>query len=237
MINIDGKQLVAGALLKFGYIKERDINFFAYELEKDKNINVNDVNLGDLKKYITSNSEHLNEENKLDFSKLIDYEGQKISLYEYLNKIQGHTVKDFFDNISIEELVLRKSKVYEIPYEDRQSYFGKEELKKLEELIDNYSLVLSWYESYLYDDYLVVKLSNIGKGTLFKIDQQERLQIFKTSLQQNGYDVSLIDDFLRVQDLEQPTKSILDIDNFKYFCCAYDRCITNEEKSKTLIKK
>lgn len=237
MINIDVKQVVAGALLKFGYIKERDINLFAYELEKNRTINVNNEELNDLYKYVTGNYERLDENSQLDFSKLVTYNGKNITLTDYLNELQGNVVKDFFDNMTLEELVLRKVSAYSMPYDDRTFYFGKEELDEVEELIDNYSLVLCWNDGILYDDYQEIKLTHIGKESLFKMDNKERLEIFRENLESNGYDSQLIDDFLRVQNLEQPVTNILNIVNFKYFCNTYDRCPIKEENSKVLVKK
>lgn len=79
--------------------------------------------------------------------------------------------------------------------------------------------------------YQEIRLSNLGKLRIFKIDNEKEIKRFTEMLKSMRYDINLLDDFLIKQDLDLPVWRVLDLVNLNKFCNDYDRAIAEDGAS------
>ena len=144
---------------------------------------------------------------------------------------QGDFMKNYLANINLEDFVLLKiSELGSIPDYQIAAAFCEEQELVIPRLVDDLKVVYVWNNDVPYDDYQEIQLTFLGKSRVFELQFNEELEEFKKLLSSEGYDVSLIPDFLRVQDFNKGVYEILNIDNFLLYCCMHDRAarVTNE---------
>ena len=141
-----------------------------------------------------------------------------------LEEKQGDFMKQYLTNINVEDLVLLKiNELGTVPEYQEGMVFSEEQEQLLPKLADELKIVYVWNNDVPYDDYQEVQLTFLGRARVFELQYSEELEEFKTLLASEGYDVSLIPDFLRVQDFTKGVYEILNLDNFLLYCCTYDR--------------
>lgn len=79
--------------------------------------------------------------------------------------------------------------------------------------------------------YQEIRLSNLGKLRIFKIDNEKEIKRFTEMLKSMRYDINLLDDFLIKQDLDLPVWRVLDLVNLNKFCNDYNRAIAEDGAS------
>ena len=145
----------------------------------------------------------------------VDYKDSTISLKpnlsmdstlkEKLSKIAGENIKEYMENLTILEFVLRKL--------DYLNEVSMEELKnnssdiQLDELEKAYCFGLVEVNS-------KIKLSKEGQKFLFKKDNAAKLEDFKAIMEARRYSSDLIEEYLNIVNLKHPVNVILSIDNF-----------------------
>lgn len=148
---------------------------------------------------------------------------------------------DFLDSLSqldFSEIVLKKVNDLNNPNDILlQKYFSSKEMEIIKELINEGYLIEDWEEQAIYDDYHVIKLTDLGKVRLFKLNNKRKIDAFIEQLESKGYDTSLLDDFLIVQDLSLPIPAILNLENLEIFCSQYDRAMEGNSKTCHIRQK
>lgn len=238
------QQLIVGSLIKFKSLNTSDVSVLIEMLEMRIGIAINEEEAEEIKNYIYSNDRTITLEEILN-SKYFTNVSDNYTKLQTLSKVQSDVIKEFFKELDIEEFVLRKVQFlggFPIDYTER--FFNGIQQEKLNKLYDKGYLEVVWKDDIIYDDYRETRLSHSGLQMLFKIDNAQELLEFKQQLKISGYDINLIDDFLRSQNLSQGAHSILNIENFNMFCNIYDRCpyaldksITDEQTKSNTTKR
>ena len=165
---------------------------------------------------------------------LINEESKRV-----LEEKQGLAMKDYLDNISVEDLVILKIKEFgSIPEHLVGTMFCDEQLQVLSKLEEELKIVYVWNEEVPYDDYREICLTSFGRATAFGLEYKEQVDEFKELLKSVGYDVNLVPEFLRAQDFNRDVYEILNLDNFLLYCSQYDRAATiSSDTVYTPVKK
>lgn len=218
------EQIVAAALLlNFENISSVDITLLAEDfLRKNPNYELNAEDLGYINKYIKSENGKISLKDGLDMSSYIPE--NESSLRKRLEQIAGARIRKYLETFDIEEFILRKIKRYSSIREDSiDSIFCKIQATTLKTLDDKGCLTTVWNNDVIYDDYRETRLSQYGNLRLFKIDYAKELARFIEELKSLRYDISILDDYLIMQNLELPVWTILDVAKIDEFCNNYDR--------------
>lgn len=211
--NVNYESLVAGALIRFDRVDEADMTVLVDEFYAMCGIDIN-------KSYIFS--QYINSD-KGNYSVAGNTELERFDAKGELGKIQGDKVKSFIGCINPEVLVLRKVELLEsVSKEDIQGYNFEEFVAVSKALNEGY-LTMVWNDDNLPNDYEEILLTATGRVRLFMLDYCAEIEEFTKLLEDNGYDSSLIYDFLLSQDLSFGVYEILNLDNFFDFCNTYDR--------------
>lgn len=220
------QQIIIGGFIKFKELKILDIRVLVETLQVKTGINIDDEELDKTIEQINS------------IGGLIKLDILSSNFLSNETLLQSNLITDFYKQLDIEEFVLRKvNSLNGLRFDDTDIFFNKNEQDVLNKLDDKGYLTTVWNDDFIYDDYKETKLSQWGKRELFGIDNSEEIMTFKQTLKDSGYDITLVNDFLRSQDFDQPADTILTIDNFTSFCCTYDRCPYALEKSTKQLYK
>lgn len=224
------KQMVAGLFLKFNEVDYSDLGVLMYELSKCHEVDMEDMDIGDLSDYLEANNTYqscdnivLSLNNKLSFDTLINKYG--ISLKRKFEVVQGRIVKDYLDNISTEEFVLRKIRYLEIGKINKKyptDFLHNEQIIAMQELISQGYLTTSW-DDYINDDnYRMIELTQKAKLLLFVLDNEKEIKRFKKDLICLNYDYTLINNYLMSQDLYEDIDKILNAEKFYNYCLGFN---------------
>lgn len=223
------EQFIANALVKFDKLDSTDISLLIGLLKRKKSIDVEILELDHLRNYIKTDNGIITLENSV-------FEDKKTS--ELLSELENDSVKDFFDSLDLDELVLRKVEKFGV-FDHNQKYnlFNSLELDTFDKLLSQGYLVLYWNDDIPHDDFREVRLSHKGEEKLFIIDNYSEIRAFANTLKDIGYNNRLIYDFLARQDLSLPSMQILTIETFENFCNIYDRSPLDEGVSSLYYRK
>jgi len=225
------EQLIAGSLLIFDKVKNKDIEILKKDfMKKNPDCIVNDdTNLKQIKELVEKNSNEFTLKNNFNFN---------TSINEILKKIAGKKVSKYFTYFNYEEYILRKlDKLYLQKVDTLHYHFNKTQLSILEKLYENKDVYTFYNNEYIWDCSKVIALSKSGKLKLFKIDYKKEIEKFKEILKSLRYDLKLLDDYLLKQDLDEPVWSILDLTKLNDYCNEYDRAITLDNVNSVLFKR
>ena len=137
---------------------------------------------------------------------------------------QGDFMSVYFSDLSVEEFVLLKiNELGAISEYQISSVFCNEQEEIISKLIEDLKVVYVWNDDIPYDDYQELQLTFFGDAMVFQLQNSTELDEFKKMLSKEGYDVSLVTEFLNVQDFSRNIYEILSLDNFLQFCYKYDR--------------
>lgn len=137
-------------------------------------------------------------------------------------------MKEKKEKVNQEEEILRRVKENEVSMEELQSFFSKEEEAVVHQLLAQGFLTTRWNDDALPNDFLELVLTRLGEVRLFKKEYAKEVDEFLQLLDASSYDSSLIDDFLKTQDLEKGVYEIFNLDCFTSFCSLYDRALFRE---------
>lgn len=143
---------------------------------------------------------------------------------EVLEEKQGESMKIYLEGLNVEDLVLLKiDEMDNVPEYQVANMFCEEQEKVISKLVDDLKVVYVWNNDVPYDDYQELQLTFLGRARVFEIQNSSEVEEFRQLLTSEGYDASLIPEFLRRQDFTKGVYEILNIDNFLLYCCTYDR--------------
>lgn len=143
---------------------------------------------------------------------------------KWLEDKQGDFMSVYFSDLSVEEFVLLKiNELGAISEYQISSVFCNEQEEIISKLIEDLKVVYVWNDDIPYDDYQELQLTFFGDAMVFQLQNSTELDEFKKMLSKEGYDVSLVTEFLNVQDFSRNIYEILSLDNFLQFCYKYDR--------------
>ena len=143
---------------------------------------------------------------------------------KWLEDKQGDFMSVYFSDLSVEEFVLLKiNELGAISEHQISSVFCNEQEEIISKLIEDLKVVYVWNDDIPYDDYQELQLTFFGDAIVFQLQNSTELDEFKKMLSKEGYDVSLVTEFLNVQDFSRNIYEILSLDNFLQFCYKYDR--------------
>ena len=221
------EQIIAGALLLgFDNISKVDLKLL-YEdfLNKNPNYSFDAEETGYINRYIKTENDKIVLKDGLTLDSYLPEE--ESTLRVRLEQMARAGVRRYIETFNMEEYLLRKIKHYtSIEVDNIDNFLCEKEQEELAKLDEKGYTTSYWEEDCVYDDTKVIALSDYGKVQLFKIDRADEVEKFKEKLRTLRYDVNVLDDFLLKQDLELGAFTILNIVNFRYFCSAYDRAIT-----------
>ena len=224
MIKINLEELIAGAILKFRVLDSLDMTLLITKLAGIAEVN---QEISELSKYIQYSDGYIHIKTNLSLDSNISLDENKYySLKQLLENKQKGFVKEYLDELNLTTFVLKKIKMLSIVKKDDLSkLFNKVELSVIYQLIDLGYLIVSWNDEVPYEDYQEVLITKQGEIELFLEDNAQDVSKFISFLNEKGYDVSLIRDFLStIPDLEQYCLNENSISHFEYFCSLYDRC-------------
>ena len=224
MIKINLEELIAGAILKFRVLDSLDMTLLITKLAGIAEVN---QKISELSKYIQYSGGYIHIKPNLSLDSNISLDENKYySLKQLLENKQKGFVKEYLDELNLTTFVLKKIKMLSIVKKDDLSkLFNKVELSVIYQLIDLGYLIVSWNDEVPYEDYQEVLIAKQGEIELFLEDNAQDVSKFISFLNEKGYDVSLIRDFLStIPDLEQYCLNENSISHFEYFCSLYDRC-------------
>lgn len=223
---LNTEQFVAGALLNFECVSSLDISLLTKDfLKRYPDYELSDIKLDYLKDYVKVEESRVSLKNGLNLASYVTQNGSNIR--KRLEQIAGSRVIKYFQELDIEEFMLRKIEHLSGVREDSMdNVFCKTQQEELKKLDDKGFLTSTWQDYAIYDDHRVTRLSDFGKLRLFKLDHAEEIRRFIEILKSLRYDPNLLDDFLIKQDLDMPVWSVLDLVKLVEFCNCYDRSIT-----------
>lgn len=231
------EQLVAGALLSFEKISSVDISLLVKDFaRKYPDYEFVDLNWNYLKDLVAFDDDNISLKDGSDLNSYVSANESKLK--KRLEEIAGSRVRKYFQELDLEEFMLRKIAYYSSIKEDNlDNLFCNSQQEMLKKLNDKHYLSTIWNDDTLWDDYREIRLSNLGKLRLFKIDYAKEIKEFVERLKSMRYDVSLLDDFLIKQDLDMPVGAILSLEKLKSFCNCYDRAMTEDGVSEINFMK
>lgn len=149
---------------------------------------------------------------------------------EVLEGKQGDFMRDYLANINVEDLVLLKiNELGTVSEYQTSTVFCDEQERVIDKLVDDLKVVYVWNNDVPHDDYQEVQLTFLGNSRVFELQNGSELEEFRQLLTSEGYDASLIPDFLRVQDFSKGVYEILNLDNFLLYCNTHDRAASVSE--------
>ena len=225
MIKINLEELIAGAILKFRVLDSLDMTLLITKLAGIAEVN---QEISELSKYIQYSDGYIHIKTNLSLDSNISLDENKYySLKQLLENKQKGFVKEYLDELNLTTFVLKKIKMLSIvKKDDLPKLFNKVELSVIYQLIDLGYLIVSWNDEVPYEDYQEVLVTKQGEIELFLEYNAQDVSKFISFLNEKGYDVSLIRDFLStIPDLEQYCLNENSISHFEYFCSLYDRCV------------
>ena len=226
-MKISMEQIIAGALLLgFDNISKVDLELLSLDFwNKNSDYSIDAEEQGNINRYIKTENDKISLKEGLTLDSYLPEE--ESSLRVRLEQMAREGVRRYIETFNMEEYLLRKIKHYtSIEVDNIDNFLCKMEQEELAKLDEKGYITSYWEEDCIYDDTKVIALSDYGKVQLFKIDRADEVGKFKEKLRTLRYDVNALDDFLLKQDLELGAFTILNIVNFRYFCSAYDRAIT-----------
>jgi hypothetical protein len=215
-------QLTAGALLKFRRLDGVDMTLLMGELNDKYELVHDKCDIGNNYFLLCNGNILLNEDYILKYWGSVD---DKV-----LERIQGKVIKEYMDNLDMHMFTLRKVRLFGlgcIVKENLSDNFCREQLKCIDRLYEKGFIEDYIQEDVRYGDYEAVRITQEGKLQLFKIDNKVVLEHFSDVVRFNGLDISLCDEFLLEQDLDENCYEILTLNNYNEFC------LNRYEKSKS----
>lgn len=210
---ISYESLVAGALIRFDKVDETDMEVLISEAYAMYGIYVDKKNI--FNPYIKSN--------KGSFAVAGEIEEERFDAKVKLGEIQGDKVKALVGCINPETLVLRKVELLGMINKDEVSKFNVDEIVAISKALNENLLTIRWNSDLIPNDYEEIYLTQLGRMRLFYLDYSAEIEEFEKMLGSEGYDSSLISDFLMTQNLTLGVYEVLNLDNFFNFCNTYDR--------------
>lgn len=208
------EQLLASLLLKFKSIDHLALKLIGDEISKIKYVTFR-FESTDIKSYIeeTPFGYRVKEESLDDEGNILP--NVKVILEGYIDEV----VNTYMNNLNVEDLVIKKVADMEIlTPADISHKFSEEENKSIRGLVENGILVNIWDDDITNKEYMQVILSDTGKKRAFELTFPEYVEEFRKLVASSGYDASLIDEFLIVQDYSKGVYEILNLDNFLKYC-------------------
>ena len=212
------EQLIAGALLKFkGEIDSVD-NIILNNLIK---IEIKEEPFKIIDKYFNI------EDNKIFFKEGYDFTtilNNGYQIKDVLYNLQGTYIHLFFDNLDLDEFVLRKIEYLNyIKKEELQDKLTKEEYKIAIALLQKGFLMIPWIQDgTIYNDFEALTLSKEGEVYLYIKDNQEQINLFKNELISNGYNPDLLFMYLATKNLDSDFSVLFNVESFRLFGQIYD---------------
>ncbi len=222
------EQLIAGALVKFEKIDTVGLTLLSGGLGIN-GITLSDGPIQDIGRYVEIKDNEVVVRDELSLDSMI---GGYTTLREKLDNYQGSKIRTYLNNLNLRNYVMRKIREYSaIPVQDKDKYFSRVEIPVLEELLGNGYVDVRWNDDYIPEDFQEYFLTKKGLVELFKEDNEDLLVDFVLELESACYDVNLLDDFLRAQNLNDKPQELLTLYNFELFGSLYDRNILGENAS------
>jgi len=221
MQSITFDTFLTSALLKFDKLDRFDIAYLINELKSNGILVIEDGKLDNIRFYITAKDNCIMLDECLSLNTEVDYH---ITLENYLKKHENKIVRDFFNSLDIKEFVLSKI--------EKLGIIDENQLKKVFNTRQEYEFKLLEKEDYIKTKHNKTKqyiLSQKGKMLLFKKNNKKELNEFKENLIKEGYNDSLLDDFLMRLDLNI---NLLTINNFLEYCSMYNKNPYRTKKEK-----
>lgn len=212
-------RLVAGTILKFGKVDSADITLIVKDIDSVFEV---DIDKEDISKYFVMRNGNilLNED-------YVNYIYKNINNF-LLEKMSVNMIARYFDNLDIENFVLRKINLLGlgyIPKDDLIHNFSVIQLHALKNLYEKGYVLDYLHKDLIYGDYCAVKISKIGIIKLFVDDNYMMVNRFYKTLIDLKIDVSMLDNYLMSVNLNVDIMDILDTDNYLDFCENYDKKI------------
>ena len=226
-VKITFENMFAGLLLRFGKVNRIDLEIIQNDIYSKYGILMSKfaldymgisryiINIGDM--YYPINS---------DEAKAV------------LEEKQGKDMKTYLETLNVEDMVMLKLSSYgAVPDYMIGTVFSDEQEKVLSKLQDDLQVIYVWNNDIPCDDYQELQLTSFGEARVFELEYKTQVEEFKELLKSEGYDIGLIPDFLRAQNLTMGIYEILNIDNFLYYCSTYDRAAKAAIPEEGLKKK
>ena len=218
------ENLIAGAVLKFGFVDNLDMVLLMGGFKKD----IDYQNIDGISKYIDNGNQRISLKSPytLDTNISIIKEGD-FTLRDYLILKQGDIVKKYLDNLDLKQFVLRKMKLlFSVRKENLKNLFNEVELPVLFELHNLGFVTMKWNDDIPYEDYEEIILTKQGEVELFIADNKAVVESFVKKLESLQYDSNLLRDFLAtISDLDSYILDNYSIGEFEIFGSSYDRSI------------
>ena len=211
-LDVSFENLLAGLILRFGKANEIDIKVVQKDLFNKYGVLMSPfaIDYHCISNYIMKvrdNYYPLSDEAKI-----------------VLREKQGKFMESYLEALNVEDFVLLKLAEYgNIPEYMFGTILGDEQEKAVSKLVEDFKGVYVWNDDVAHEDYQEIQLTSLGRARVFELQYGEQVQEFKELLVSSGYDVSLMVDFLRVQDFSRDVYDILNLDNFLLYCNTYDR--------------
>ena len=227
-VTVSLDNILSGLLLKFGKANVLDINVVKKDLITRYGVIVNhfDVKGLSISDYIVFSGDNYYP---------IDDEKTKI----VLENTQGEFLKEYFEKLCIEDLVLSKIHMCEkVPEHNFGIVFSEKQEEVIPKLVEEFDAIYVWNDDVVYDDYRELQLTTRGEVRVFELQYSQQVEEFKKLLISSGYDANLVYDFLKTQKLDQSIYDILNLDNFLLYCIEFDRASSlNDDNIVKHVKK
>ena len=208
------EQLIAGLLLKFKRVDNLTLKIIGEEISKIKFVTLSYGN-DDIKAYIeeTSFGHKIKDE-------YIDKDGNILpNVRTILEEYSDSVVTEYLNNLNVEDLVIKKVLDMEIlTPADISQKCSEEEQSSIRELVNTGYLLNIWDDEVTNREYMQIVLSPTGKVRAFELTFPDYVKEFRNVVASSGYDVTLVDEFLVVQDYSKGVYEILNLDNFLSYC-------------------
>ena len=218
------ENLIAGAVLKFGFVDNLDMVLLMGGFKK----NIAYQNVDGISKYIDNVNQRISLKSSytLDTNISIIKEGN-FTLRDYLTLKQGDVVKEYLENLDLKHFVLRKIKLlFSVRKESLRDLFNEVELSVLFELYNLGLIMMKGNDDIPYEDNEEIILTKQGEVELFIFDNKTSVESFVKKLNSLQYDPSLLRDFLAtIPDLDSYILDNHSISEFEIFGSSYDRSV------------
>jgi len=218
------EQLIAGSLLLFGQVDPHDLFLLENDLPKEILIGPSRETYNYINWFFVTKNNFIT----LNNDSIYNIPGHPMPLIEFLQSFQGEIVAEYINQIDLEEFVLRKIVTFKRDVEYVKNY-NKMQQETLVRLMENGSLIIVENE----DNSQKFELTQKGKVYLYKKDYFKPVNKFYKHIWSIGYDVSILDAFLMIQDLDQFPREVLNLDDFIEFAVGYNKALTLNKKNAT----